>query len=85
MLLMRKSDVGHLRVFGCTAYAHIQKDERKKLDIKAKKCALVGYGTEVKGYRVFDPLTRKVMSDSMRNKLELRKEVFSTELDNEKV
>ena len=31
------------------------KDERKKLDPVARRCVLVGYGTEVKGYRLYDP------------------------------
>ena len=30
----KKPKVGHLRVFGCDAYAHIPKDERHKLDSK---------------------------------------------------
>ena len=32
-----KPKVGHLRVFGCDAFAHIPKDERHKLDVKASK------------------------------------------------
>ena len=47
--------VKHLRVFGCAAYAHIPKDEQQKLDPKAKKCILMGYGVETKGYRLYDP------------------------------
>ncbi|CAB4011148.1 Retrovirus-related Pol poly from transposon TNT 1-94 [Paramuricea clavata] len=31
-----------------------RKDERKKLDSKARKCILLGYGTETKGYRLYD-------------------------------
>ena len=34
-----------------TPYAHVLKDERDKLDSKAKKCILVGYGEETKGYQ----------------------------------
>lgn len=56
----RKPDVGHLRVFGCVCYAHIAKDERKKLDVIARRCILVGYGSEVKGYRLYDPDRKKV-------------------------
>lgn len=41
-----KPKIDHLRIFGCTVYAHVPKDERKKLDPKAKKCILLGYGTE---------------------------------------
>ena len=48
-------NVKYLRTFGCVAYAHIPKDERHKLDPKARKCVLLGYGTETKGYRLYDP------------------------------
>ena len=37
-------------MFGCVSYAHIA----KKLDVVARQCVLVGYGTEVKGYRMYD-------------------------------
>ena len=45
-----KPKVGHLRVFGCTAYSHIPKDERRKLDAKAHKCIFLGYSSNRKGY-----------------------------------
>ena len=32
----RKPAVNHLKVFGCVTYAHIPKEERRKLDVKAK-------------------------------------------------
>ena len=54
-----KPDVSHLRVFGCSSYAHIAKKERKKLDMNAKRCVLVGYVTEVKGYHLYDPNIHK--------------------------
>ena len=49
-----KPNVKHLRVFGCMAYSHIPKDERLKLDSKAKQCILLGYGSTTKGYRLYD-------------------------------
>ena len=55
-----KPRVEHLRVFGCSAYAHIAKEERQKLDFKAKGCILLGYGTATKGYRLYDPKHEKV-------------------------
>lgn len=49
-----KPTVGHLKRFGCAAYAHIPKDERAKLDAKSRRCIHIGYGTNVKGYRLYD-------------------------------
>ena len=45
----KKPDVSHLQAFGRVCYPL---DERKKLDPVARRCVLVGYGTEVKGYRL---------------------------------
>ena len=36
-----KPNVGHLRVFGCVAYAHIPSAKRSKLDVKSRKCIFV--------------------------------------------
>ena len=55
-----KPNVNHLRIFGCSAYAHIPKDERSKVDPKTKKNIFLGYGLGVKGYRLFDTDTSKV-------------------------
>lgn len=56
-----KPKVEHLRVFGCDAYAHIPKDERGKFDPKARKCILLGYGQETKGFKLYDPTRQKVL------------------------
>jgi len=50
----KKPSVNNLRVFGCEAFAHIPKDEREKLDSKARKCIFLGYGQGTKGYRLYD-------------------------------
>ena len=42
----------HLKVFGCRAFVHIPKDERSKLDDKAKQCIFLGYGHDEFGYRL---------------------------------
>ena len=55
-----KPRVDGLRVFGCQAFVHVPKDERKKLDPKSRKCILLGYGTTTKGYRLYDSLKKKV-------------------------
>ena len=59
-LFGRKPNVEHIGVFGCVGYSLVPKDERRKLDVVAKRCVLVGYGSEVKGYRLFDPERQKV-------------------------
>ena len=51
-----KPRVDTLRVFGCQAFAHVPKDKRKKLDLKSRKCVLLGCGTTTKGYRLYDPV-----------------------------
>ena len=45
-----KPEADVLRVFGCLVYAHIPKNERQKLDSKARKCVFLGYGSNVKEY-----------------------------------
>ena len=37
-----KHDVSHLRVWGCTAYVHIQKDKREGLGSHMEKCVFIG-------------------------------------------
>ena len=56
-----KPKVDHLRVFGCDAYAHVPKDKRGKLDSKARRCVLLGYGETTKGYRLYDPVRARVI------------------------
>ena len=56
-----KPDLSLLRVFGCSAYAHVPKVERSKLDLKARKCVLLGYGTSQKGYRLYDVEHMKIV------------------------
>ena len=56
-----KPKVGHLRVFGCAAYLHISKDERRKLNAKAQKCIFLGYSINRKGYRLYDQRNCKVI------------------------
>ena len=60
-LLGNKPDISHLRVFGCNAYAHIPSEERRKLDSKSKFCKLLGYGANVKVYRLYDVEKKRVI------------------------
>ncbi|GBL76862.1 Retrovirus-related Pol polyprotein from transposon TNT 1-94 [Araneus ventricosus] len=49
----RKPDLSHIRVFGCKAYAYIQKQKRGKLDDKAVEGIFLGYDYRSKGYRIY--------------------------------
>ena len=81
-----KPNVKHLRVFGCMAYSHIPKDERSKLDSKAKQCILLGYSSTTKGYRLYDIKreqvfhSRDVVFDEM--KLGIQKEQIEPVAEN---
>lgn len=55
----RKPDVAKLRIFGSTAYLHVPKELRSKLDPKCKKFYLVGY--TVNGYRLWDMAKKKIV------------------------
>ena len=48
------------RIFGCTIYVHYPKRVRHKLEPRVVKRVFVGYGKNQKGYRCFDPLTRRM-------------------------
>ena len=51
----------HLRVFGYKEFVHILKDERSKLDFKARPCIFLGYSHEEFGYMLWDPMSRKIV------------------------
>ncbi|KAF0702578.1 hypothetical protein As57867_007746, partial [Aphanomyces stellatus] len=53
-LFDRKPNIDHLRPFGCTAFAFIDKAKRTKLDPRATKCVFVGYASQHKSYRLVD-------------------------------
>jgi hypothetical protein len=57
----KKPSLEHLRVFGCDAYVHVPKENMSKLDKKAKKCIFIGYKDGVKGYKLWNPETRKTV------------------------
>jgi hypothetical protein len=48
-------------VFGFDAYVHVPKENRSKLDKKAEKCIFIGYKDGVKGYKLWNPETKKIV------------------------
>ena len=57
--LKKKPDVSHLRVWGCLAYVHVQKDKRKSFGSHMEKCIFVGYPAGYKGWQFYNPVTKK--------------------------
>jgi hypothetical protein len=57
-----KPDVSTLRVFGCCAYVHVPKEQRSKLDAKARQVIFVGYPNGIKGYKFYDPESKRIFS-----------------------
>jgi hypothetical protein len=50
----------HLRTFGCVVYVKDTSPNLKKLDDKSHAMIFMGYQSDTKGYRVYDPSTRQV-------------------------
>ena len=57
----RKSFVSHLRIFDCVAYALKHPQIRQKLDEKSEKCIFIGYCTQSKAYKLYNPLGEKIL------------------------
>ncbi|KAL6327217.1 hypothetical protein AAG906_015256 [Vitis piasezkii] len=48
------------RKFGCVTYVHLHKNQRTKLDPCVVRCVFLGYAAHKKGYRCYDPATRRL-------------------------
>ena len=57
----RKPNVSNLRVWGCVAYVHIQKDKRKQFQPRMEKCIFIGYPQGYKGWKFYNPITKKAI------------------------
>ena len=57
-----KPEVSHLRVFGCRAFSHISKYERRKLDSKSIKCIFISYCDDHKAYKLYYPRSHKLIA-----------------------
>jgi hypothetical protein len=56
-----KPTVEYFRVFGCLAHVHVPDQRRIKLDDKSILCVLLGVSDESKAYRLFDPVSKKII------------------------
>ncbi|CAM6082590.1 unnamed protein product [Calypogeia fissa] len=57
----KPANYSRLRVFGCEAYVLHTPVGRTKLDPRSRKCIFLGYDKSVKGYRLWDPETKKLV------------------------
>ncbi|WJZ94710.1 hypothetical protein VitviT2T_013543 [Vitis vinifera] len=48
-------------VFGCIGHVHVPDNKRKKLDDKSFQCVLLGVSEESKAYRLYDPVSKKIV------------------------
>jgi hypothetical protein len=57
----KKPSLQHIRVSGCDAYVHVPKENRSKMDKKDEKCIFIGYKDGVKGYKILNLETKKIV------------------------
>ena len=58
----RAPNVSHLKVFGCIAYGLIDESDQGRMDKKSEKCIFIGYSIERKGYQLYNPETKNLIS-----------------------
>ena len=51
-----------LKVFGCTCFVYIPIVSWSKLDPRTEKCVFIWYASNQKGYKCFNPITKRPMS-----------------------
>lgn len=56
-----KPKVDYFRIFGSVAHVHIPVQKRIKLDDRSHRCILLGVSEESKAYRLYDPVTKKLV------------------------
>ena len=59
--VFERPSFAHLRVFGFDAFVHFLKEKIIKIDNKYNKCIFNTYKDRVKGYKLWNPVTRKVV------------------------
>lgn len=55
-----KPSADHFRIFGCVGHVHVPNAKRTKLDDKSVKCIFLGFNSESKAFRMFDPIEKKI-------------------------
>ena len=58
----RPVDYLSLKIFSCPTYVHVQSGECSKLDSKSSKRIFLGIEKGFKGYRLWDPILKKMVT-----------------------
>lgn len=56
-----KPSIEYFRVFGCISHVHVPDNKRTKLDDKSITCVLLGVSEESKAYRLYDPISQRII------------------------
>jgi len=59
-LYLTTPDYKSIKVFCCVCFVLLQPHEYTKLEPRARLCCFLGYGTEYKGYRCWDPISQRI-------------------------
>ncbi|GKE40118.1 putative zinc finger, CCHC-type containing protein [Tanacetum coccineum] len=78
----RKPSIKHLHIFGCTCYLTRDGENLDKMKEKGDPCILVGYSTQLKGYRVYNKRTRLIV-ESIHLRFDEIKEMSETSVAND--
>lgn len=58
-----KPTISYLRVFGCVAFTLISSHRHQNLNDKSERCVFIGCCPESKAYKLYNPITCKVIVD----------------------
>nr|GEV05607.1 hypothetical protein [Tanacetum cinerariifolium] len=78
----RKPSTKHLHIFGCICYLTRDNENLDKMKEKGDPCILVGYFTQLKGYRVYNKKTRLIVK-SIHIRFDEIKEMSETSVAND--
>jgi hypothetical protein len=57
----KKPSLEHFRVFGHDSYVYVPKENWSRIDNKDEMCICIVYKDGMKGYKVWNPKTKKIV------------------------